>query len=232
MLLLGVAMRKAVSERCCLGIARRDSRCWRVLPVLLVSVVLAGTLAGRAAAIPILAIDLDAGTTAIEDFREIALGEQIEIAVWIRAVDATEPLNGFELDLGFDGNVITILSAIDGAVLVPPVQNFQNLLDPPAVEFASVTVGSAAASGEGLLVLLSLRGDVAGTTLLSLGDVILSAPFGVPIAVGGLEDASLVVVPEPGTGVLLSLGLLGLGAVRSGRSGCGRDLDSRLLAKT
>jgi hypothetical protein len=45
-----------------------------------------------------------------------------------------------------------------------------------------------------------------GSTALTLGDVVLSQPFGVPIAGVVLEGALVTVVPEPGTAVLVILG--------------------------
>lgn len=56
-----------------------------------------------------------------------------------------------------------------------------------------------------------------GTTALDLNDVILSAPFGVPIALAEVRGASITVIPEPGTALLVLAGLSGLRGARKSR---------------
>lgn len=154
-----------------------------------------------------LAVDLDPATASVEATRSIAVGESLMFAITIALVTADEPLNAFELDLAFDGTVVEALSALVGSFLAAPTDVAELSLAPPQLGLAFFTLGPGANSGSGVLALVTMRGLAPGTSALTLNDVILSAPFGEEIFVDALSGAQLqVLVPEPGTVLLLALG--------------------------
>jgi hypothetical protein len=170
-------------------------------------------LAPGASALSI-AIDLDPSTDAVEDAATIPLGATLTLAIRIAGVPAATPLNAFELDVAFDPAIATPLGAQEGGFLVPPVETVEVLLA-PEIGIAFATFGASAATGAGILATVDVRGDAFGSTPLTLNDVILSAPFGEEIAFDSLFNATLFVVPEPATSLLVLAGCVGLAARRA-----------------
>lgn len=166
--------------------------------------------APRALAAPVLAIDLDPGTPAVESSADLALGGSLTLAITIANVDAAAPLNAFELDLDFDPAILAATAASVGGFLALPNDVAEADLAAPDVNLLYYTLGPGASSGSGVLAFVTFEGVSPGTSALSLSDVILSAPFGVDIPVGGLNAASIRVVPEPESALLGALGLVGL----------------------
>jgi hypothetical protein len=162
-----------------------------------------------------LAVDLDTSTVAIDDERTIAVGESLTFAIAIAGVSASEPLNAFELDLSYDDLLLEALAAAVGTFLAPPTDVAELALTPSEIGLAFFTLGPGAVSGDGVLAFVTMRGLDAGTSLLALNDVILSAPFGEEIAFDSLFSAELtVVIPEPASAVLIALGAGALGCRR------------------
>jgi hypothetical protein len=158
-----------------------------------------------------LAIDLDPSTAAIDDARTIFVGESLTFTITIEGVSENEPLNAFELDLSYDDTLLEPLSAALGTFLALPAYEVEIALTPPEIELAFFTFGPEGVSGSGVLAFVTMRGVAPGTSLLALNDVILSAPFGEEIAFDSLFSAELtVVVPEPATALLLTLGVAAL----------------------
>jgi hypothetical protein len=153
-----------------------------------------------------LAVDLDPSTAAIEDDAAIGLGETRTLAIRIADVSAAEPLNAFELDLSFAFAVLSVLTAQSGDFLALPIETIELDLVAPDVNLAFTTLGPGAVSGSGVLALVTVQGAALGTSALVLDDVLLSAPFGEPIAVDALAHATLRVIPEPATCALVAIG--------------------------
>jgi hypothetical protein len=152
-----------------------------------------------------LAVDLDPSTAAIDASRTILVDEPLTFTITIAGVS---DLNAFELDLAYDSTVLTALSGAVGTFLAPPTDVAEVALTPSEIGLAFFTLGPGAASGDGVLAFVTVRGLAPGTSLLSLNDVILSAPFGEEIPFDSLFSAELtVVVPEPATALLLAIGV-------------------------
>jgi hypothetical protein len=163
--------------------------------------------AGSASAAPLLALDFDLLLPGVQSSASIAPGESLTVEIRISGVDAGAPLNAFELDLGFDPAVASATSAAIGSFLVPTVLAIENAIGPNDVGLAAATLGPGAAFGEGVLATVLFEGLAAGTSVLSLDDVILSSPFGAQIAGVTLQGGTLHVVPEPTTALLVGLGV-------------------------
>jgi hypothetical protein len=166
-------------------------------------------------ALPIVAIDVDPVSPGIQNTTTLAIGATLEASIVVLGVEAAEPLNAFELDVDFASAVLAALLADQvGSFLVAPVSQFENTIGVSEVELAALTLGPGAAFGDGLLAVVSFQALAPGSTAVALGDVVLSQPFGVPIAGVVLEGAVVTVVPEPGTGVLVFLGAVLLASHR------------------
>ncbi|QQO54162.1 MAG: hypothetical protein N838_13220 [Thiohalocapsa sp. PB-PSB1] len=136
--------------------------------------------------------------------------------VVISGVDAVAPLNAFEFALSYGGTVLGAQSVVDGGFLLAPSIVLQDDLTVPDVNFAVSTLLPTGAVGDGVLAAITLEALMAGTASLELTQVDLSAPFGVPIAVGGIADAEVNVqqASTPGTIVLMLAGVAALSTVR------------------
>jgi len=168
--------------------------------------------AQTAGAAPIVSVDVDLATPGVQSSGVVSLGSFVVIGIVVEGVEAADPLNAYEFDLDYDSLILTPTSVSDGGFLVPPVFVIEQNLLSPDVNLATTTIGGAGAAGAGLLATLVFDAIGLGTSTLDLNDVILSAPFGVQIATGDLLDASITVIPEPGTFVVLGAGLLLLAA--------------------
>jgi hypothetical protein len=182
------------------------------------AILLTGTLAAFAApatALPVLAVDADPGTPGRQSMREVTPGGAFQIAILISAVD---DLHGFELDLGFDGLGLSATSVMDGGALGAMAMALAQDLVPPEVGLTVLRIGGVGVDlgDDSVLATVDFRaGFQPGLYDLDLNDVLLTAPGGAPIATEGLLDAAVTVVPEPGVGLLVGLGLLALARRRS-----------------
>jgi len=171
----------------------RLARCLALVSLVLV-------LAPAAFALPTLSVSSPASVDA---------GSSFSVDILISDVDVASPLNGFEFDLLFNGSVLTATSVVDGGFLLDPIFVVQNSVGAISVEFAEVTLLPAGASGAGALATITFDAILPGVSVLALSNVVLAAPFGVPIATEAVFDGSVNVVdsgnmvPEP-SGLLLS----------------------------
>jgi hypothetical protein len=182
----------------------------RLSVVILLALVVGG--AGAVHASPILSVDTDPSTAGIQSTSDLSAVTSFSIDIVISDVDPTAPLNGFEFDLDFDSALLTAVSVIDGGFLLDPVFVVQNNLGVTSVEFAEVTLLPTGASGSGILATIAFDVIGDGTSVLDLNDVLLSAPFGVPIATAGIFDGTVSVggnpIPEPSAALLFGAGLV------------------------
>ena len=123
-----------------------------------------------------------------------------------------------EFDLLFNPSLLAATGVVEGGFLLDPV-----FVAPPpgtqidnsagSVEMAAATLLPIGASGSGVLASIGFDTLAVGTSVLDLDNVLLSAPFGVPIEFEGLQDGSVEItpgtaVPEPLIPALLAGGLL------------------------
>lgn len=168
---------------------------------------------------PVVSVDVDPSTAGIQSVLDVQNGDSFFVDIVISGVEASEPLNGFQFNLGFDPAVLTAISITDGGFLLEPVFPVFESIDNGAgdVLFALVTLGPVGASGDGILASLGFSASAAGTSILDLNNVLLSAPFGAPVQVEQVDDGNVNVavdgfVSEPHTMAVLALGLVGLAA--------------------
>ncbi len=170
-------------------------------PLLLLAAALPLTLAPRAEALAIVAVQPSAGL--------VATGASLTVDL---VADFDTPVLGFGLDLSFDSAVLSLLAppsigsawtsafAADGDGLVG--------LAPP---------GGVVGNGV-LLATLSFLALAPGTTSISLGITSGDLTEGFPLLVSGFDNAQLggatVSVPEPGAALLVGLAAAALLAVR------------------
>jgi hypothetical protein len=182
-------------------LSRRTGAC-------VVAVLGAFLAASAAVALPIVAVDLDPSTPGIQDSLSVQPFDSFVADIVVVGVEEGSPLNGFEFDLDFEPAGGSPQSVVNGGFLLDPVMIVQQVLGSIRVEFAEVSIGPAGAFGDGILAKITFNTFGPGEALLDLNNVILSAPFGVSIPIANVADASISVVPEPGTLPLLALGLL------------------------
>lgn len=172
--------------------------------------------APAAIALPSLSLDVTGGTAGIDDFVQVDTGDQVSVDVVIEGLDAGagEFLNAFELDLVFDPTLLSVTSVTPGSTLIPPTFVVQNSVGAMTVDFAEVSLLPAGTTADGLLVSVTFDAIAEGTSAVALDNVVLAAPFGVPIATGSLAGGTVqvgdvaAVVPEPGAALLFGAGLL------------------------
>lgn len=167
---------------------------------------LALALAPAAGAFPLLSVDLDPAASGVQPFRSVGLDETPAIDLRIFGVEASDPIDGFTLELGFDPARVEVTGVTEGSFFGSTTAPSDSLAPPEAVLSRESTSGPASGSGVLLGLELSPRGP--GDALLDLNDVLLPGASGAPI----LNDAVLRVVPEPGTAALLLVGCAGLAA--------------------
>lgn len=161
-------------------------------------------------------IDTDPLTAGAQSSFNTAIGNTLTINVMVDELDSISPLNAFEFDLDFNPFVLTATGITSGNFL----PNFSGTLLPlvvesditaPDVNYAEVTIGFFGSSGGGILATITFDVIGNGTSFLDLNDVILSAPFGEPIALTSIGDATITAnptnVPLPPTFLLFMLGI-------------------------
>ncbi len=169
--------------------------------------------AGTARALPVVAVDLDPATTGVQDTLTLAAPAQFSVDIVVSGVDPVTPLNAFELDLDFAPAVLRALSVSSGGFLRAPTIEVENDVGTTSVGFAEATLLPTGASGAGVLASVLFETVGGGTSALDLNDVILSAPFGVPIPTAAVRDGKVAVtgagpepIPEPSAAALFALG--------------------------
>lgn len=175
--------------------------------VMVVGVVLG---AGVARGAPVVSVDVDPGTAGVQGALSIGTPSQFRIDIAIQGVEASQPLNAFEFDLDFDPQVTKAISVSDGGFLLNPVFQLQNNVGSLTVEFAEVSLVPGGAVGDGVLASILFETTGEGTSALDLNDVILSAPFGIPIPTAATRDGRVAVavspIPEPSAALLFLIG--------------------------
>lgn len=166
-------------------------------------------------ALPIVSVDVTGGTPTIDGFLQIDPGDPLTVDIVVEGLDdsAGEFLNGFEFDLVFDSAVLSVAGVTPGATLLPPAIVIQDLVGTMSVEFAELSLLPAGVTTGGVLASISFDTLAEGSSALDLENVILSAPFGVPIAATVVDGAvqvgdALAPIPEPGAAALFGVGLL------------------------
>ncbi|MDJ0788886.1 MAG: hypothetical protein QNK05_18920 [Myxococcota bacterium] len=185
---------------------------------------LIGGLGSPAEGAPILALDLDPALPGVQSSTSLALGGSVVAEIWISGVDSSDPLHAFELDLLFDPGIVAASAAGVASFLATPFLEIENGVGVGQVGLAATTSGPGAAFGSGLLATVTLTASGPGESALELASVVLSEPFGAQILDVTLQPALLLVVPEPGVGMLLAAGCLpalslALSLALSGRRG-------------
>jgi hypothetical protein len=195
------------------------------LPLLRSTPVVIALLVGNALgtwseAAPIISVDLDAATPGIQSNLEGDTGALIDAAVAINTVDAVAPLNAFDFDLTYDGQLAAQALANGDFLLSPTVVVISDVI-PPDVNLAVSTLLPTGAVGDGVLAEVTFQALSAGVALLELSRVALAAPFGIPIAVGAINNAEVAVrqAPAPASVLLISVGLGALASIRRHRQG-------------
>lgn len=173
--------------------------------------------ASSAFGVPTVSVDADPSTPGVQSSLTVVPGDAFAVDVFISDVDVSTPVNGFQFNLGFDPAVLTAVSATEGDFLLDPtftlISDIDNVIGD--VLFSSVTLLPGGAVGEGVLATVGFQAAASGVSVLDLSNVLLSAPFGIPIDVGQVNDGQVSVtpegvVPEPHTLAILALGLVGL----------------------
>ena len=183
----------------------------------IVFVALTSFSVGLAHAIPVIDVDVDPFSPGTQSAASVTSGDIFSVDVLISSVEATDPLNGFQLTLVFDAAVLNATDVTDGGFLPSPVVTLSNIDNSAGiVEFAEASLGAFSASGDGVLARVDFQTTAVGVSALDLSDVLLSGPFGVAVDVAAINGATVSVtspsgtVPVPSLSALLALGLLGL----------------------
>ncbi len=186
--------------------------------VLVVScfVVLFLAAAGAVIAAPIVSVDVDPLTLGIQSELQLVVGMPLTVDIVISGVDVANPLNAFAFDLDFAPLVLDPSGGVGGGFLLPTVLVIESDLTAPDVNISETTLGPLGAVGSGILATISFTTIGVGSSVLDLNDVLLSAPFGVPIVPLSINDAMVstvaTAVPLPPTLFLFAAGIGLLGA--------------------
>lgn len=179
---------------------------------------------GISTAAPILSIDANSLVGGIQTSLITNVGENFTVDINITGVEIFSPLNAFEFDLDFNSTVLVATNIVSGNFLpfgfgIFPPLIVESDIAAPDVNYAEAVIGSAALAGSGILVSITFDVIGAGLSNLILNDIILSAPFGVAISLGGITDAtitannnttSVVSAPPPFLLLAIGLGFIGL----------------------
>ncbi len=165
---------------------------------------------------PVIADDVDPLTLGVQSDIHLVAGTPLTVDIVISGVDVASPLNAFSFDLDFPPLLLDPSGGVGGGFLLPTVLVIESDLTAPDVNFAESTLGPLGATGSGILATISFDTFGVGTSVLDLNDVLLSAPFGVPIIPISINDAMVTtmatVVPLPPTLFLFASGIGLLGA--------------------
>jgi hypothetical protein len=176
-------------------------------------------LAGAVRAAPIVSIDLDWIAPGSQPTLSTPLGSSIRVDVSISEVEVPG-LREFELELAYDSNVLALDEVISGGFLssAGDVWIYEVTPLPSGVHVLEVVrTFDYGASGAGDLLILLFDTVGVGESLLSLDGIALRPPlypFVPAVPVGEVYSATVAVVPEPATGLLLGLGCAALALAR------------------
>ncbi|MEE8428345.1 MAG: cohesin domain-containing protein [Gammaproteobacteria bacterium] len=171
---------------------------------------------GLVTAAPVISVDVDPLTFGIQSELRLVVGMPLTVDIVISGVDVASPLNAFGFDLDFAPLLLDPSGGVGGGFLLPTVLVIESDLTAPDVNFAESTLGPLGATGSGILATIHFDTLGVGTSVLDLNDVLLSAPFGVPIIPVSINDAMVTTmataVPLPPTLFLFASGIGLLGA--------------------
>ncbi len=174
-------------------------------------VVLCLEATGSAIAAPVVSVDVDPFTFGIQSELQLVVGMPLTVDIVISGVDFGSPLNAFAFDLDFPPLLLDPSGVVDGGFLLPSVLPIESELTAPDVNFSATTLGPLGAVCNGILATISFDTIGVGTGTLDLNDVLLSAPFGVPIIPLSINDAMVTTmataVPLPPTLFLFASGI-------------------------
>lgn len=166
---------------------------------------------GSAIAAPVVSVDVDPFTPGVQSDIQLLVGMPLTVDIVISGVDPASPLNAFAFDLDFPPLLLNPTGGVGGGFLLPTVLPIESELTAPDVNFAESTLGPLGAVGSGILATISFDTFGVGTGTLDLNDVLLSAPFGVPIVPISINDAMVTTmaaaVPLPPTLFLFASGI-------------------------
>ncbi len=176
-----------------------------------------------ATAVPIVSIDTDPSLPGIQSSLDVDLGQMFSVDVFVEGVDILAPLNAYEFDVLYGPAILGATAIADAGFLLAPAIVVESALGPPEAGLAALTLAPIGAFGSGVLGSITFSALAAGSSALTLNDVILSAPFGQAISGVTLNDASIRVlsaqpVPTPSTLSLLLFGLTALLAQKHTRT--------------
>ena len=164
---------------------------------------------------PVLYVDTDLSEAGIQSESSIFLGNSFTVNVVIDSVDPTIPLNAFEFDLDYNSSILAGLDIVDGGFIQTPFIEIERNVEAPDINFAEATLIPTGSSGNGVLASIGFSAIGLGSSILDLNDLILSAPFGQPIAGVATNSGMINVIssnpdppiPEPSTVFLTLFGL-------------------------
>lgn len=157
----------------------------------------------------------------------LAVGELVSVDVVVSGLGTGAPatVSSFDLDLSFASPQLAFVGIVFGSGLGSGAQvlTSSSLLPGPVVDFAAASFLSSATldaqqPASFVLATLTFQAGAAGLAPLAVTQALLADTIGGPggnqILVGSLLGATITVVPEPGTLLLLALGLASLAARR------------------
>ena len=149
-------------------------------------------------AAPIVSVDMDPTTAGVQSSVTVQQGEIFSVDIFISGVEATSPLNTFNLTLSGYRALVTALSASLGPFLPSPNVSIGPFFAGSFARIGGLGLGpTAAASGDGILASISFSADVVGTSGLQLSNVELSQPFGIAITDFSLLNGSVTIESGP-----------------------------------
>jgi hypothetical protein len=190
-------------------------RSW--IAMLVAVMVAAATSAG---ADPIVSVDADPDAPGIQPVRSVALGSSIRVDVEISGVEEPGGKN-LTLELAYAPTVLALDEVTRGDFLSGLGEEWAFYVIPlPSgvrVEWLQRSLDPFGAIGAGDLLSFWFEAVGVGDSVLSVDAIELIPPFWpiVPeIHIGATEDATVTVVPEPGTGLMLGVGCAAIAVAR------------------